>query len=285
MILDLVDREIEGGRDGLNSIFRTEFLQIYNGHLLHDGLRFEMAEAQLLQILSRSMVHIGVTDLNGRSAVHLAAIAGLSADLLKAILQKGGDVNLKDTLGGSTPMHLLQRKDLVSFRDSLSLLVEAGADVNALDMSGVSLLMGLARDGFCKLLGCLLVTVPACDVQLGNHLGWTVLHSVSDGVQTNEDEDGRIWTVDALCAAKGQILRTLVQGHGVDVNCTTIDGRTVLHLVASMDEKYPGLPDYLWDLLLELGAAENLQDSHGRTALDIRQAMKAKVARGDDATN
>lgn len=92
----------------------------------------------LLELIPAHDLH--AVDENGRTALHLAVIAGhhLSVHVL---VEAQSNVNVADA-DGLTPLHHAVRAPRL---DSLMTLIEAGADVNAADPHGFTPLHGAAE--------------------------------------------------------------------------------------------------------------------------------------------
>ena len=70
---------------------------------------------------------------NGEAPIHTACRHAMN-DVIRALVRKGGDVNLTLNTKGSTPLHIAI-KERHSW--TVKVLCECGADVNARDSTGV----------------------------------------------------------------------------------------------------------------------------------------------------
>jgi ankyrin repeat protein len=77
------------------------------------------------------------------TALHSAALRGRS-DVVPLLIEKGADVNAKETKNGNTPLSLAASK---GFTPIVKILLEHGADPNSVDQIGFSVLMIAAQDG------------------------------------------------------------------------------------------------------------------------------------------
>ncbi len=161
---------------------------------------------------------------DGRTPLH--AVVNSPARV-KALIQAGADVNAVDS-SGSTPLHI------VSNPESALMLTRAGANLSATDNDG---LMPLHRA-----LG-----KPACVSTL-----------IQAGADVNAaDAQGRCPIEMTL---NTETLGLLIRA-GADVNAKDSAGQTLLH-------RFVNSPDHV-AVLLQVGADVNATDAHGRTPLHL----------------
>ncbi|XP_061601464.1 nuclear factor NF-kappa-B p100 subunit [Cololabis saira] len=128
------------------------------------------------ELLLRGGADPGLLDRDGRSPVHLAALAGDGA-MLRLLLAHLGErhahlVNAPD-YHGLQPLHLAVRRD---GERCLRLLVEGGAKINAPEQKGGSTALHLAvRENLFK-VACTLITELKADVNAATFGGNTPLH-------------------------------------------------------------------------------------------------------------
>jgi serine/threonine-protein phosphatase 6 regulatory ankyrin repeat subunit B len=202
-----------------------------------------------------------------------------SRDLKKVndLLARGADPNALDSEGISVLAHAAARGNL----QILQALVEHGADVRARD-----------RNGDTPLLSA--VTYPLLDVAVVKFL-------VEHGADLNAENHG--WNVlrGASYLGNPSVVRFLLD-QGVDVNGKDQEGQTALMAVSKSEFWWkPEIPPLWWQpekpgrhraepqgvmqVLLDHGAQINAQDEKGRTALMLataRPAIKFLVDRGAD---
>ncbi len=93
------------------------------------------ASLDAVKLLLEKGADINGRDSEGRTAL-FKAVASWSTDIIKFLIEKGADVNAKDT-NGDTPLHIEQMfADEGTDFEIVKLLVESGADPNALNNLG-----------------------------------------------------------------------------------------------------------------------------------------------------
>ncbi|OQA05387.1 MAG: Ankyrin repeats (3 copies) [bacterium ADurb.Bin374] len=173
---------------------------------------------------------------NGRSALHLAAEAGLS-DLVEVYLQRGAVVDSRDN-DGNTPLILAAS---AGHGKTISLLLSKGANIGSRKNDGrTALLVALAR----KQGEAAKVLVDAgADIKAVDKNGYTALYCAAE---SGLDE----WVKQLL------IMR-------LDPNAERINGWTPLH--AATHRGHPKCARYL----LETGADPNRREGYGHSSADI----------------
>ena len=127
---------------------------------------------ECMELLGQSGADVNVRDHSSRTPLYCAAIEG-SHGAIKFLLDSGADVNVVDNLGMSPLLYLAggikdceytpekgidddwYRTDEVGQRKCMTILLEAGADVNAVNNDGkTALLIAIKqkREDFMKLL-------------------------------------------------------------------------------------------------------------------------------------
>lgn len=144
----------------------------------------------------------------GSTALHEAAYRGY-ADIAQFLLDKGSDVNVKNT-PGLTPLHYAAMSYFSrhSNLDIVEMLIENGADVNAKDNSGNTPIHIPALN--CNFEMVRLLIEKGADVNAKNDAGETALHVTSG--------NGSFECVNLLFE------------NGADVKAKTKDGKTASDL-------------------------------------------------------
>jgi ankyrin repeat protein len=184
-----------------------------------------------------------------------AATRNNLADVQKQ-LAAGADINTRSRRN-QTPLMLAVefsygREDVANF------LMDAGADLNAVDANGNNALMIATDRNNSEGAIALMTRKAALDVK--NKEGRTALHIAAARLHQK--------IVEALLATKPEVMASSagVDVRAVQVNGTDGSGRTPLMLAAD-NEGF--VPDDLMQLLLSHGAQINQQDPRGNTALMI----------------
>jgi len=181
-------------------------------------------------------------DLGGiNAALSYAAYQGDTNGVV-LLLDKGADVNAKDNYGAT----LLMRVAMTGHTNTVELLLDKGANVNAKDNFGKTALMSAARIGNVETIKLLLD--KGANVNAKDDLGETALMSAAESGDTN--------AVAILLA------------RGADINAVDADGLTALGLVGIEKE-------------FGYAAIEQLLKKSGATALSASgSSFNAVVASG-----
>ncbi|KFZ04100.1 hypothetical protein V502_10410 [Pseudogymnoascus sp. VKM F-4520 (FW-2644)] len=97
-------------------------------------------DTRMITIILEAGAEIATTNVDGVSALHLAA-AHATPEVLEMLINVGYDVNLKTLNDGHTPLYKTFRKRRV---DNMQVLIGEGADVNADQSNGSTLLHAAA---------------------------------------------------------------------------------------------------------------------------------------------
>lgn len=190
--------------------------------------------------------------------LHLAAYCN-HADILKLLLKKGADFNLKN-VNGRTPIDVAIQRDNHS---AIYALLDAGAGTIK-----QRLRYGAYVDENKNINAFLFIAIEDCDLNKVKKL-------VRDGANVNTQSEagwvGETPLYSAVCSHTKDIVEFLLD-NGARVNeIGEYSKATVLHLAAIISSA-----DML-KLLLEKGADFNLKDVEGKTPLDV--AIKHKELR------
>ncbi|KAH1299832.1 hypothetical protein KXV27_002966 [Aspergillus fumigatus] len=205
-----------------------------------------------------------------------------SLPLLELLLTAGANTSARDETGVS-PLHIG-----ISLRKPLEMivrLIQAGADINALDLHSRTSLFLAAKYGNARLVQALVDAGVdmAIDERAGadpnrvNHPGKSAAYGaiaynrtealkflLESGADVSRlRQDGISLLHDAATHSAMPRLITCLLDYGADPLAITSDGKTALHYAATND-RYKSIPP-----LLEAGTPIEARDNHGDTALLI----------------
>lgn len=194
------------------------------------------------------------------------------SDGIKLLIQKGVKVNAKSFIDSLTPLHIAARRGGV---ETARILIENGADVNAIEKASETPLHWAAERGHEK-TAKLLLEKGASPEAKGGAYGESPLHSAAWGghfeaaralldngasvnVKTWHGETPLHWA----CAGKGdrRTLKLLIEKGASLAPATVERGETPLHTAARFDRPEAA------EILIENGADMKLKDKDGRTSL------------------
>ena len=145
--------------------------------------------------LTHDGANVHAKEQGGRSALHVAC-AYRWQDGVAFLLARGVDPNAKDD-SGNTPLHQIGLMNLVAAQDDiLRLMVDAGADINAVNKDGETVLMQVASHRLVDDLRYLSACIT--NINIGDRRGFTALHKA---ISANVPNAVRIANVKVLLEA------------------------------------------------------------------------------------
>ncbi len=254
--------------------------QEYQGrNLLYNALLMDTSP-EIIAFLITAGANVHARDLKFRRTVLMEAALQSTAEVVKLLLERGASAMMTDERGRSAIFYAVQNKKYG--KDIVPLLVENGADLEALDNDGFNPYMTALYFGNRD-------TAEAVWNAGGNlsrkfldagvsTLMWTALFGKERAVLDDlinprsleeRDKDGN--TALALVAAQGKdynVLQILADG-GADVNAVNKFGQTPLMLAALYAKNANMILT-----LLNANASPYLQDANGATAFDYAKKNK-----------
>ncbi|MBE6417144.1 MAG: hypothetical protein E7033_01605 [Akkermansiaceae bacterium] len=232
---------------------------------------------RIRQLLAMASVDINAADANGDTPLTLSVRSGDTA-LVEALLAADKVDKNKPNKEKKTALMLAALADQTEI---VKVLHQAGADINATDADGNTVLMLCVQQNMPDMVKMLLSLGGAEIEQQAKQNA--VEHAVdadnADMVKvlltaenTNVNataEHQRTWLHRAAAAGKVQAIKSLLSIPGVDVNLADADGCTALHLAAEN-----GHTATVEALLSVPDIAVNTTDAEGRTAIDAASANK-----------
>jgi len=180
--------------------------------------------------------NVNEKDSAGRTALFVAAQEG-HADITQLLIDNGAEINAKKGSGWT----ILMSAAFFNHADVVRILLDKGADVNSKDSEGGTVLSLSAQEGHADVVRLLLD--KCADVNTRDNYGQTPL-------------------ILASSQGHADIVRILLD-KGADVNAGTDKGYTAL-----IESAWPGFVDVM-KILLEKGANIAAKDKEGTTALTV----------------
>ena len=221
-------------------------------------------------MMIREGADLSCTDLQGRTALHLALAHGESA-VVEALIGRHARFEAKDTKG-MTPVHVAASVgDFTAMRS----LIRAGARCNMPDRRGQTAVHTCVESGSLDVLAVLLKEAKHAALDLKDVDGLTPLllavhlgHHSQAGLLLRRGADATVTTPDGLSAlhlatkmANMECIRALVSANKETFFLFDEHGRTATHLASTEGNSV------VLDALLAAGAEKEILDKAGRTPL------------------
>ena len=223
-----------------------------------------------LQRLIEKGASVNITDNHGMTPLISAAGRGHLTTVQALLSAPGIDINA-NSLIAATALHMAARlgKDEV-----VKALINKGANINITDNAGVTPLMSAAGRGHLTTVQTLL-SVPGIDINAKSFIGKTALHMAADygkdevvktlinrGANINiTDNDGLTPLMSATLLGHLTTVQALLSAPGIDINAKSLIGKTALQTAADYG-KYEFVK-----ALINKGANINITDNAGVTPL------------------
>ncbi len=220
-------------------------------------------KAAMLSAFAARKADMNAKDASGVPLIHRimdwpAGMTGREA-LLRILLEAGADPNAVDEKGGSVLYVLLVNTEYKGYLDLLRLAVRRGADPARLNPYGNTALAEVCQD----------LATPLARIGVKETEVMDVLLSAGAAVDM-ADADGKTALFFAANARRGDLARYLA-GKGARIDAKDKEGNTAL---LYMFQAIAAVPDDLLKILTGPGADLDAQDPDGNTALNL--------AAGDD---
>ena len=186
------------------------------------------------ELLGKDGVDVDKISLHDRNALMSAALGG-HADTVRMLIDAGAKVNASNESGMTALMFAAEGGNV----DVINALIDRGAEINQTDRGRRTVLMHVADEGNAELVAKLIGLGADIDAR-DNYDGTALIYAVDNG--------------------KMDAARVLIEG-GADVDAADLDGRTVL-----MGASYFGDAGTV-SLLIRRGANVKAVDTYRRTAL------------------
>lgn len=244
---------------------------IYNGAIYNDTIKLLLEKG-----VDPNAIDDYYDQLTGNSALINAVRKDFDYDIIKLLIEKGGDVNYKNN-NDSTPLIMLMDtgQDNVEI---VNLLIEKGADLDVKNEIGDTALIFATMNGLTKTVKILIEN--GADVNASNYAGDTpLLYAVSTlpleliklliekGADVNAENENKqtvlfLATSNDINADIVEIVKLLIN-KGADVDAQDEDNGYSPLINAVIYNNIEVVK-----LLLEAGAHRSLRDNYNATALD-----------------
>lgn len=226
------------------------------------------AEREIVEILLKHKAQVNTRNLHGLTPLHLAAG---NVEIVRLLINQGADVKVESNFG-TTPFHMCHDKE------TAALFLQHGADINALDAKGETLLFNAIRLAlkYRKSFTQFLIENGAA-INIKNREGETPLSLALKGYDVKEIKCLLNNRADIECCkdyalqkaaelefdTSSDLIQQLLD-HGVPVNHQSKDtGQTALHV--AIENGNIGNAKFL----LAAGANVTCKDNNGNTPFDL----------------
>ncbi len=220
----------------------------------------QAGDLETVQVLLKHGVNVDEKDGDSNTPLHLAASINWEK-MVAFLLEQGANTEARTLHGQSTPLMMACMKGLGGM-DSVEALLQAGADVEAVDKYGNRPLSLAIRAANSRLIERLLGA--KADPNGGPALD-TLHLSVAMEVPSEEVKEGWPHPFDQLLKA------------GANPRIQAEDGSTLLHFAAQHGELL------YFQALLGLGADPMVRNQSGQTALDVINQLNNAAPHPDSA--
>ncbi len=191
---------------------------------------------EVVALLLKNGAKVSATDSEGKTALHHAA-AGGNTEAIKLLIERGAEVDPKDTLYGRTPLH---NAAYSGNAETAAVLLAHGADISAADNAGFQPIHAAARGGNLPVLKFFLekgADIAATESHGGTPLHLATMEGKLDAVRLLLELGAPVGKPDqfkntplAIAATSGYagIVRVLLENKA-PVNSVDMLGNTALH--------------------------------------------------------
>jgi ankyrin repeat protein len=206
-----------------------------------------------VKLLVEHGANVNTATERGRTALLIAVMSDGSADIVRFLLERGADIKHTDFLKTTA----LRAATLGNDTETIKMMIDAGVDVNAADLPGITPLM-MAAGWNGNLAAVKMLLAKGANV-----------NAVSRPVMGLPSKNGpsEFGSLTALLMAAGfgppELVKTLLDA-GADPNAKDVRGMTPLMLAVANDHQDRSVIR----LLLERGADPQIRSNAGETAVD-----------------
>ena len=200
--------------------------------------------------------NVNMATKRGRTALFVAAMSDHSAEIVRLLVAKGADVKATDSFKNTT----LSAAAVGNDTDTIGMMIEAGVDVNAAGVTGLTPLMVTA--GFYgNLRATRMLLAKGAKVNVAAKAPFLFF---PDPPKAGPPALSSLTPLMATAPYGPAALIKMLLDSGADVNAKDMRGMTPLMLAVATDRQDPAVIR----MLLDHGADPNLKSNLGETALD-----------------